>query len=41
VFLLICLLLGWRPLEVTPHRGYREFAALMETLVDESFTERR
>jgi hypothetical protein len=35
VFLLIGPLLGWRHREVTPHRGYREFAALMNALVDE------
>jgi hypothetical protein len=39
VFLLICPLLGWRHLEATPHRGYREFTALMKALVDASFPE--
>jgi transposase len=37
VFLLICPLLGWRHLEVTPRRGYREFARLMKALVDDHF----
>jgi transposase len=37
VFLLICPLPGWRHLEVTPRRGYREFAALMKALVDHHF----
>jgi hypothetical protein len=30
VFVLIGPLLGWWHLEVTPHRGYREFAVLMK-----------
>ena len=37
VFLLLCPLLGWRHLEVTPRRGYREFAQLMKALVDDYF----
>jgi hypothetical protein len=37
VFLLICPLLGWRHLEVTPRRRYQEFAMLMKALVDEYF----
>jgi DDE superfamily endonuclease len=37
VFLLLCPLLGWRHLEVTAHRGYREFAHLMKALVDVHF----
>ena len=37
VFLLLCPLLGWRHLEVTPRRGYHEFARLMKALVDEHF----
>ncbi len=32
VFLLLCPLLGWRHLEVTERRGYREFAQLMKGL---------
>ena len=39
VFLLICPLLGWRHLEVTPRRRYQEFAMLMKALVDEYFPE--
>ena len=37
VFLLLCPLLGWRHLEVTVRRGYREFARLMKALVDDYF----
>lgn len=37
VFLLLCPLLGWRHLEVTERRGYREFAQLMKDLVDVHF----
>ncbi len=37
VFLLLCPLLGWRHLEVTARRGYREFAQVMKTLVDVYF----
>jgi transposase len=37
VFLLLCPLLGWRHLEVTPRRGYREFARLMKALVEDHF----
>ena len=37
VFLLLCPLLGWRHLEVTARRGYREFAQLMKALVDDYF----
>jgi hypothetical protein len=37
VFLLLCPLLGWRHLEVTGRRGYREFAQVMKTLVDVYF----
>jgi DDE superfamily endonuclease len=34
VFVLLCPLLGWRHLEMTAHRGYAEFAALMKALAD-------
>jgi hypothetical protein len=37
LFVLLCPLLGWRHLEVTAHRGYAEFAALMKSLVDVYF----
>jgi hypothetical protein len=37
VFLLLCPLLGWRHLEMTGRRGYREFAQVMKTLVDVYF----
>src|SRR5262245_1266567 len=37
VFLLLCPLLGWRHLEVTARRGYREFARSMKALVDDYF----
>lgn len=37
VLVLLCPLLGWRHLEVTARRGYREFAHLMRALVDEHF----
>jgi hypothetical protein len=39
VFRLLCPLLGWRHLEVTARRGYREFAHWMKALVDEHFPE--
>jgi hypothetical protein len=39
VFVLLCPLLGWRHLEVTARRGYREFANLMKALVDVHFPE--
>jgi hypothetical protein len=37
LFVLLCPLLGWRHLEVTARRGYREFAHLMKALVDVYF----
>lgn len=37
LLVLLCPLLGWRHLEVTARRGYREFAHLMKALVDEHF----
>lgn len=37
LFVLLCPLLGWRHLEVTARRGYREFAQLMKALVDVYF----
>jgi hypothetical protein len=37
VFLLLGPLLGWRHLEVTARRSYREFAHLMKALVDVHF----
>jgi hypothetical protein len=37
LFVLLCPLLGWRHLQVTAHRGYAEFAALLKSLVDVYF----